>query len=75
MFDIAVVKPPINQPINFKNKLKLFSDHWSPKVIAEINDYQLNLVKTKVEFTWHNHADTDETFIVLEGSMGNELKD
>ena len=40
-----------------------------------MNDYQLNLVKTKVEFTWHNHADSDETFIVLEGSMGNELKD
>ena len=75
MFDIAVVKPPINQPINFKNKLKLFSDHWSPKVIAEMNDYQFKLVKIKGEFTWHNHADTDETFIVLEGSMGNELKD
>ena len=40
-----------------------------------MNDYQFKLVKTKVEFTWHNHADTDETFIVLEGSTGNELKD
>ena len=44
-------------------------------MIAETNDYQFKLVKTKGEFTWHNHADTDETFIVLEGSMGNELKD
>lgn len=40
-----------------------------------MNDYQFKLVKTKGEFTWHNHADTDETFIVLEGSMGTELKD
>ena len=65
----------MNQTINFQNKLELFSEHWSPKVIAEMNDYQFKLVKTKGEFTWHNHADTDETFIVLEGSMGNELKD
>ena len=38
-----------------------------------MNDYQFKLVKTKVEFTWYNHADTDETFIVLEGSMGIEF--
>ena len=65
----------MNQTINFQNKLEPLSEHWSPKVIAEMNDYQFKLVKTKGEFTWHNHADTDETFIVLEGSMGNELKD
>ena len=65
----------MNQTINFQNKLEPLSEHWSPKVIAEMNDYQFKLVKTKVEFTWHNHADTDETFIVLEGSTGNELKD
>ena len=65
----------MNQPINFQNKLELFSEHWSPKVIAEMNDYQFKLVKIKGEFTWHNHTDTDETFIVLEGSMGIEFRD
>ena len=65
----------MNQPINFQNKLELFSEHWSPKVIAEMNDYQFKLVKIKGEYTWHNHADTDETFIVLEGSMGIEFRD
>ena len=49
----------MNQTINFQNKLELFSDHWSPKVIAEINDYQFKVVNIKGELTWHNHADTD----------------
>ena len=65
----------MSQPINFQNKLELFSEHWSPKVIAEMNDYQFKLVKIKGEFTWHNHTHTDETFIVLEGSMGIEFRD
>ena len=65
----------MNQPINFQNKLELFSEHWSPKVIAEMNDYQFKLVKIKGEFAWHQHANTDETFIVLEGSMRIEFKD
>ena len=61
--------------INFSEKLSEFSDHWSPKVIAEMNNYQFKLVKIEGEFIWHNHADTDETFIVLEGSMFIELED
>ena len=65
----------MSQPINFQAKLNLISEHWSPKVIAEMNDYQFKLVKIKGEFTWHNHTDTDETFIVLEGSMGIEFRD
>ena len=65
----------MSQPINFQNKLELFSEHWSPKVIAEMNDYQFKLVRIKGEFPWHNHTHTDETFIVLEGSMGIEFRD
>src|SRR6056300_504788 len=61
--------------VNFAEKFDLFSDLWSPKVIAEMNDYQFKLVKIQGEFTWHNHSDTDETFIVLEGSMSIEFKD
>ena len=65
----------MNLPINLKKKFDLFSDHWSPKVIAEMNDYQFKLVKLKGEFTWHRHQDTDEVFIVLDGSMGIVFKD
>ena len=65
----------MNHPINFQSKLSLFAEQWSPKVVAEMNDYQFKLVKIKGEFTWHNHTHTDETFIVLEGSMGIEFRD
>ena len=61
--------------INLSEKLSEFTDHWSPKIIAEMNDYQFKLVKIEGDFIWHNHADTDETFIVLEGSMFIELED
>ena len=60
--------------INLKEKLSEFSDHWSPKVIAEMNDYQFKLVKIQGEFVWHNHDDTDETFIVIEGEMKIEFE-
>ena len=61
--------------INLRKKLDKFSEHWSPKVIAEMNDYQFKLVKIKGEFVWHNHTDTDETFIVIEGEMKIEFED
>ena len=61
--------------INLRDKLEKFSDHWSPRVIAEMNDYQFKLVKIKGEFVWHNHTDTDETFIVIEGEMKIEFED
>ena len=59
--------------INFEEKLSKFSDHWSPKIIAEMNDYQFKLVKIQGEFVWHNHEDTDEVFIVIEGKMKIEF--
>ena len=61
--------------VNFNDKLSKFSDHWSPKVIAEMNDYQFKLAKIHGEFVWHNHPDTDEVFIVLSGQMKIELED
>ena len=60
--------------INFASKLKKFSDYWSPKIIAIMNDYEFKVVKIKGEFIWHNHKETDEVFIVLEGSMSIKLK-
>src|SRR5215468_12335261 len=61
--------------INLKEKLTKFSDHWAPKVIAQMNDYQFKLVKIQGEFVWHSHAETDDVFIVLEGAMSIELPD
>jgi mannose-6-phosphate isomerase-like protein (cupin superfamily) len=62
-------------PINFRDKLAKFSDHWSPKVVAEMNDYQFKLVKLQGEFVWHDHKHTDEVFIVLSGQMDIEFRD
>ena len=66
---------PSYQAINFQDKLSRFTDHWAPKVVAQMNDYQLKLVKIQGEFVWHSHADTDEVFIVLDGRMRIELRD
>lgn len=63
------------EPINFKAKLAMFREHWSPKVIAAMNDYQFKLVKIQGDFVWHDHADTDEVFIVLEGELTLEFRD
>lgn len=61
--------------VNFAAKLALFEDRWSPKVIAEMNDYQFKLAKIEGEFVWHRHEDTDEAFVVLDGEMSIELRD
>ena len=65
----------MSKAINIKSKFKLFEDYWSPKVIEEMNDYQFKVVKVKGEFIWHDHQDTDEVFIVIEGSMSIEFID
>lgn len=61
--------------INFHDKLAAFSDHWSPKIIAQMNDYHFKLVKVQGEFVWHSHPETDEVFIVLDGELTIELRD
>ena len=61
--------------INFKDKLAMFSDHWSPRIIAQMNDYHFKLVKFQGDFVWHRHEDTDEVFVVLEGEMSIEFRD
>ena len=62
-------------PINFDAKLALIHDHWQPRVIAEMNDYQFKIVKILGDFLWHDHADTDETFIILDGTLRIDLRD
>ncbi len=61
--------------INFKKKFAKFSEHWSPKIIAQMNDYHFKLVKFQGDFVWHHHADTDEVFITLDGEMSIEFRD
>lgn len=62
-------------PINFADKLSRFNDHWSPKIIAQMNDYQFKLVKIQGEFVWHAHDETDEVFIVLDGELTIHFRD
>jgi len=62
-------------PINLKEKLAKFSDHWSPKIIAQMNDYHFKLVKFQGDFIWHRHDDTDEVFIALDGEMSIEFRE
>ena len=61
--------------INLEEKLGKFSEHWSPKIIAQMNDHHFKLVKFQGDFVWHSHADTDETFIVLHGEMQIDFHD
>lgn len=61
--------------INLTEKLSLFSDQWSPKIIAELNDQYIKLAKVEGEFVWHNHANEDELFVVLKGTLVLEFKD
>ena len=60
---------------NFAEKLAKFSEHWSPKIIAQMNNYHFKLVKFQGEFVWHRHFDTDEVFIVLDGQMRIDFRD
>ncbi|MCP8464459.1 cupin domain-containing protein [Pseudomonas sp. ZM23] len=63
------------QPINLQEKLARLDEAWQPRVIAEMNDYQFKVVKLDGDFVWHSHADTDETFIVLEGELRIDFRD
>lgn len=61
--------------IDLAKKLATFSEHWSPKIVAEFNGHDVTVVKVVGEFVWHSHADTDDFFMVLDGSLKIEMKD
>ncbi|MDZ7773187.1 MAG: cupin domain-containing protein [Balneolaceae bacterium] len=63
------------EALNFEEKFDLFDEQWTPKVIAEMNDYQFKLAKVEGDFIWHSHEDTDETFILLEGDLRIDFRD
>lgn len=64
-----------NEALDIVEKLSLFSEHWSPKVVARMNDYEIKVVKLNGEFVWHTHADTDELFLVIDGALTIQLRD
>lgn len=61
--------------INLARKLALFSEHWSPKVVADVNDCQVKLAKLQGEFVWHRHDQEDELFLVLAGRLRLDFRD
>lgn len=70
--------PVENRPyeaINFSDKFSRFTGQWSPRVVAEMNDYQFKIVRVQGEFIWHSHAETDEAFLVLDGELRIDFRD
>jgi mannose-6-phosphate isomerase-like protein (cupin superfamily) len=61
--------------INLEHKFGKFAEHWSPKILAELNDYQIKAVKLLGEFVWHKHDETDELFLVTSGSLVIRFRD
>ena len=64
-----------HQSINLQEKLFKISEHWSPKIVAQMNDYHIKLAKVQGEFVWHDHPETDEVFIVLKGQLEIQFRD
>jgi mannose-6-phosphate isomerase-like protein (cupin superfamily) len=62
-------------PIRLRDKLAKFSEQWSPRVIAELNDYQFKLVKLQGDFVWHSHPETDEAFLIVDGELDIHFRD
>ena len=63
------------EKVNLTEKLNLFQDYWSPKIVGELNDSHVKVVKLKGEFTWHHHEHEDELFLVIKGRLLIRLRD
>ena len=61
--------------VNLAEKFAGFTEHWAPRIVARYNDNEVRLVKVEGEFVWHQHDDTDELFLVLEGTLTMEFRD
>lgn len=64
-----------NTAINLLQKVDRIDKHWTPRVVAELNDYQFKVAKVEGDFVWHDHQDTDEAFLVLEGNLRIDFED
>ncbi len=65
----------MNDAINLAEKLAQFSEHWAPRTVTQLNDYDIMVVKVQGEFVWHAHTDTDDFFLVLKGRLTIRLRD
>lgn len=65
----------MDQPVNLDAALASFSEIWSPRIVATMNDYDVRIAHTRGEHVWHAHADTDEFFLVLDGRFDIALRD
>lgn len=63
------------QSVNIQEKLSKFSEHWSPKIFSQMNDYHFKLAKIQGEFVWHDHSETDEVFFVINGKLDILFRD
>lgn len=63
------------EKVNLSEKLALFPEHWSPRIVGELNGQQVKLVKFQGPFTWHHHENEDELFLVVKGRFRMELRD
>ena len=63
------------EKVSIADKMSLFTEHWQPKIVGELNDYHIKLVKFQGDFVWHKHDDTDEMFMVIDGSFTMKLRD
>ena len=63
------------QKVNFSEKFSKFNERWSPKIVAELNDYHFKVAKLEGDFVWHKHDDTDEVFVVIEGTLHLDCRD
>jgi mannose-6-phosphate isomerase-like protein (cupin superfamily) len=64
----------VPRPVDIAEKLSVVTDHWAPKVVARLNDYEIKVVKIEGEFVWHTHPETDELFLVVAGELIIQLR-
>jgi homogentisate 1,2-dioxygenase len=70
-----VAAPRQSEPLDVAERLSLVSEHWSPKVVARLNNYETKLLELEGEFVWHTHEDTDELFLVVDGKLTIQLRE
>jgi mannose-6-phosphate isomerase-like protein (cupin superfamily) len=66
---------PGGDKVNLAEKLAQFTEHWQPRTVARLNDYDVMVVKVQGEFVWHKHDETDDFFLVLDGELDVRLRD